>query len=86
MRYLLVAFSFFAVFFLPWWGFALLVVFGFFFYPRYVEGCVLALLFDATYAGAPLFGVYGVMTIASVLLLGIRVFLVPRLRLDVSLS
>jgi len=86
MRLVLVIGSCIGAFLFPWWIFVGLLFVGFLFYPRYLEGCVLALLYDVTYAGTPLFGVHGALTLAAVIVFSIRELLVSRLRNNVFIS
>lgn len=75
---------FFSLFLLPWWVSVPVLFAALIFIPKYIEGCVLACIFDLTYAGTPLFGVIGSVTYASIILyVLVRYILMPRLRQNV---
>ncbi len=73
-----------SVFLLPWWITIPALLGTLLFVPRYLEGCGIACVFDLAYAGTPLFGMAGVVTVTSVIVyLFATYFILPRLRHDV---
>lgn len=73
-----------AIFLLPWWLSLLLVAGAIIRFPSYIEGCLIAGLFDVVYAETPLFGIPGFVTFAMVLFYLLATYiLIPRLRHDV---
>ena len=76
-----------SVFLLPWWITIPALLGVFVFVPRYLEGCVIACIFDLVYAGTPLFGIAGIVTVVSVVVyLFATYFILPRIRHDVFSS
>lgn len=73
-----------AIFLVPWWLSVPALLAGTIFIRRYIEGCVLACIFDLTYAGTPLFDVVGIVTMVTVFLFLVTTYIIlPRLRHDV---
>ncbi len=86
MRFVLAIVTCVGVFLLPWWATAGLLLLGFVLYPKYLEGCVVALIFDMTYGGTLVGGFSGVATVLAVIAFSIRAVLSTRLRSNVFLS
>ena len=83
-RTLITVILFLSIFLLPWW-ITVSVLFGaLMLIPRYLEGCVVACVFDLVYAGSPLFGSAGFVTVSAVFIFVIPTYVVlPHLRHDV---